>query len=112
MQRHFRQQQDVNNIVARYKTTGLDPYASRIGKQKFGFATSKSFSEALQAVAAVETAFAELPSNVRADFENDPSQWLDALGQAPVAAPPEVVPPEALQAVAPESVPPKPTSDG
>lgn len=97
--------------MARYKATGLDPYAARAGQQKFGYATSKSFSEALREVAAVETAFAELPSKVRADFENDPSQWLESMG-TPVEGPLEIVPPEALQEVPPKADPPKTTPGG
>lgn len=110
VQRHFRDQQNVNNIVARYKQTGLDPYADRIGNQRFGFATSKSFTEAMQQVAAVQSAFATLPSAVRAEYENDPAQWLDSQGQDQGSD--EIVPPEALQEAVPEAGPPKITEGG
>jgi len=87
--------------VARYVATGLDPYADRIGKQTFGFASSRSFTEAMQAVAEVESAFAALPSEIRSEFSNDPAQWLESLG-TPDKGSPEIVDPEAVKSASPD----------
>lgn len=78
-QQHFKDSANVNNIVARYAATGVDPCADRVGKGYFGHATSKSFTEAMFEVAEVTSHFAELPSEARQAFENDPAKWLDHL---------------------------------
>lgn len=76
-QQHFKASCDVNNIIATYTQTGIDPYADRIRNQKFGFATSTDFSEAMRKTAEVRSAFALLPSAERSHFHNDPSAWFD-----------------------------------
>lgn len=111
VQRQFKDVQDVNRIVARYRQTGLDPYADRAGRQQFGFATAKSFTEAMFQVAAVQSAFQALPAETRSAFGNEPSKWLESLA-GPDQGPEEIVPPEALQAVAAQPEPPKTTEGG
>ena len=88
-QKHFKKETDVNNIVARYNQSGIDPYADRIGNQNFGYASSKSFTEAMQETARVQTAFNELPSQARQHFQNDPARWLDALAEQQLNEPSE-----------------------
>lgn len=78
-QQHFQASCDVNNIVAAFQTTGLDPRADRVGKESYGFATSQDFSEAMQNIAEINSGFAELPSEERQAFSNDPVQWIDSL---------------------------------
>ena len=78
-QQHFTESCDVNNIIANFRATGIDPYAHRATNQKFGYASSVSFTEAMQNIAEIKTKFHELPSRVRSDFQNDPAQWLDSL---------------------------------
>ena len=106
-QQHFKESCDVNNIVAHFTQTGIDPHADRIGKQKFGYASSQSFSEALRATAEINSAFAELPSATRAHFQNDPASWLDAQ-LTPEAPSEEITPPESPQE---PSTAPTPTPD-
>lgn len=88
---------DVNKIVAHFITTGMDPAADRASAQNFGYATSVSFTEAMQNVAEIQSNFNELPSEARKQFDNDPAQWLDAMSTpaAPEADTPDVpdVPP-------------------
>lgn len=79
VQRHFKDSCDVNNIVRRYQQTGLDQDAHRVNLARFGWATSKSFDQAMFEVAAINSAFAELPSDERQFFQNDPGRWLDHL---------------------------------
>lgn len=78
-QQGFKDSCDVNNIVRHYESTGFDPYESRKQQIRFGHATSKTFSEAMQQVAEVQSAFAALPATVRHSFQNDPQQWIDHL---------------------------------
>lgn len=108
-QQHFKDSCDVNNIIAHHTATGLDPYAERKAQEKFGFASSKTFSEAMQQTAEINSAFESLPSSIRASHSNDPAAWLDTLA----ALPPEEgekTPPEPSQEPQPDASPsPSPT---
>lgn len=73
---------DVNNIVAHFVSTGIDPYAERLAKQSFGYASAQSFEEALRLTAEVTSAFEVQPSEIRSEFSNDPALWLDSLVDA------------------------------
>ncbi len=95
-QQNFKASCDVNVIVAHYKQTGLDPYADRIGKQSFGFATSRDFSEAMRQTAEVNSAFASLPSTIRSEFDNNAAAWFDSI-LTPPPDPKEITPPESPQ---------------
>lgn len=72
----------MNNIINHFRVTGIDPHADRAKNQHFGFASSQTFEEALRNTAEVNSAFENLPSNKRAEFDNNPSLWLDSLGPA------------------------------
>lgn len=78
-QQHFKDAHNVNNIVAAYRTTGIDPYAHRLAQQTFGYASSKSFSDAMLHIAEVKSAFQEQPATTRQQFKNDPGLWLDHI---------------------------------
>jgi len=82
-QQHFKQSCDVNNIVAHYTATGIDPYADRLKQQRFGFASSKTYEEAMRDTAEVNSAFLDLPSAKRAEYQNEPGNWLESLNTAP-----------------------------
>jgi len=96
-QQHFKNQCDVNQIVAAYEATGVDPYAHRAQQQNFGFATSKTFEQASREIAEVHSAFAALPSKERSAFANDPAQWIEAIN-----TPAEIVE-EIIDSAGPES---------
>ena len=95
-QQHFKAAADVNNIVAHFRSTGIDPYAARLTTQKFGYASSQTFSDAMQNVAEINTAFEELPSSVRQSHSNDPAVWLDSLA-TPTPQDDPIVSPERSQ---------------
>lgn len=65
---------DINNIIARYKKTGILPEA----RQGFYADVSnvKNYQESLNQVIAAENAFGALPAKIRDRFKNDPSQML------------------------------------
>ncbi len=109
-QQHFKDSCDVNNIVAAYQNTGIDPYADRITNQKFGYASSQSFEEALRATAEVNSAFADLPSAERSRFSNSPAQWLDHI-TTPEETTEEIIPPEAAQEASASPETPVPDKD-
>lgn len=86
-QQHFTESADVNNIVAQFRATGIDPYAARLQQKTFGYASSQNFSDAMQNIAEINSAFAELPSAERQTHSNDPAVWLDHLAQTPTPEP-------------------------
>jgi len=88
-QQGFKDSCDVNNILKAYANTGFDPFESRKQQMRFGHATSKSFSEAMQQVAEINSAFSELPAKVRQSFHNDPQEWIDHLSTPQATPEPE-----------------------
>lgn len=78
-QQHFKAGADVNNIVAQYTQTGIDPYELRKTQQKFGHASEQSFTEAMFLCRQVEQDFMKLPSSIRTEFDNNPAELLSHL---------------------------------
>jgi len=76
-QQHFKNECDINRIVARFQSTGVITHLAK-AKPQYGFASSQSFSEAAFNVAAARSQFEELPSNIRAHFNNDAAEFFDA----------------------------------
>lgn len=73
---------DIHHIIANFNTTGLvdsvgshDPATLQYGDTTL----LPDYETACNLVASVNQEFANLPSNVRAEFNNDPRQLLDAL---------------------------------
>lgn len=78
-QQHFTRECDPNFIVDRVNR-GLD--ISLTTRRPFYGDFSEvpgSYQEALNNIIAAKEAFMELPAKVRAKFDNDPGQFLDAL---------------------------------
>ncbi len=67
---------DINNIMARYQTTGALTHV-RDHAGDYGFASSIDFTEAMQIVAKGNSMFEELPSSIRSKFKNDPARFLE-----------------------------------
>ena len=112
-QQHFRASCDVNNIVAHFTQTGIDPNPEGKAAQKYGFATSKDFTESAFAVAEIRSAFADLPSHVRSLHDNDPARWIESQATPPSEDPPKPSPEASQEASPPEdSTPEKPESSG
>lgn len=75
-QQQFKEDADINTIVERFGITGKMPDNLRI--PTYGDFTGVSdFRSALAAVEAAERDFMALPANIRADFDNDPQQFLE-----------------------------------
>ncbi len=108
-QQHFTNEVDINRIVKRFSETGVLPTGH--GTPEYGFASSQTFTEAMNMVAAATQNFMLLPSEVRTHFNNSPAAFLDAtleelqeLGLEPA---PEVKEPEE-PAGTPLPAPPEP----
>jgi phage internal scaffolding protein len=119
-QQHFKDECDVNRILAKYQRTGLIDHVNRFNGDYADLSDVPDFQASLDAVISAQEAFLTLPSSVRKQFDNDPAAFLDfvhnpdnrdemvkmGLAKAPapkVASEPVVEPPAAPVADVPPS---------
>lgn len=76
-QEQFAYDCDINNIVA--GMTAPMPIRDRKISDEIQVMTPDMYEKALYTKAAAENAFMELPSNVRAEFDNNPSKMLSFI---------------------------------
>lgn len=72
----FRDDCNINTIMSRYMKTGELPHINKLAPQYFDAAPG-DFQTHMNAVAEAKTLFAQLPSDVRNRFRNDPGQFMD-----------------------------------
>lgn len=71
----FREESDINVIVARFNLTGQLPVGIRM--PSYGdFADVFDFQTAMNAIAHANEAFDAMPAGVRARFHNDPAEFV------------------------------------
>lgn len=81
---HFKDECDINNIVARYPN-GITPYDDRASKMQYGDFTDADifdFQSAQNKIVEAQEKFGALPSDVRARFDNDPGKLLAFLADS------------------------------
>lgn len=81
-QQQFKDSVDITKIVNRFHNEGIIDHVNRNPPQ-YGFATSQTFQEAQILVARATQEFMQLPSEMRAEFGNDPARWLDSIAEQP-----------------------------
>jgi len=77
-QQQFKEECDINTIMAKFAVTGLlpdQPLSPRYGD----FTGINDYHTALNQVIAAEDEFMTLPAHIRARFENDPAQLINFL---------------------------------
>lgn len=67
---------DINKIMHRYIKQGVIEHVNK-NEGQYLENTGIDFREALELVANARDTFAELPSQVRAQFDNDPARFMD-----------------------------------
>lgn len=72
----FRDECDINTIMAKYQKTGLITHVSKYGGQYGDLLNSVDYQTALNKTMEAGEAFQSLPSGIREKFENDPGQFL------------------------------------
>lgn len=72
----FKDESDINHIMARYLKTGIIDFTAKNAPQ-YGDCTGIEFEAGMQLIARAQTMFEELPSAIRARFENEPAQFLE-----------------------------------
>jgi len=81
-QQHFGNEVNINSIIAKYNRTGfmIDPGRSPSNRPQFGdFVNVPTYQEAQNILLAADQAFADLPSQLRKRFDNDPAKMLEFL---------------------------------
>ena len=89
-QQHQAEGLNVNNIVAAYDRTGVDPYAERLARQRFGDGTYRTYLEVMNLVADARSEFEHLPQSVRDEYGHVEA-YIDAQWEASLQ-PPEPTP--------------------
>jgi len=81
-QQHFKDECDINQIMARYQRTGVLSDVPGSSRPMFGdFSNVSDYQSAQNAIVDVHDSFMSLPSSVRARFNNDPGYLLDFLAK-------------------------------
>lgn len=75
-QQQFKEECDINNILAKYQKTGAVTHANNRAAE-YGFATSLDFRQSMEIVVKAKTMFNELPSTIRRKFGGSPEAFLD-----------------------------------
>lgn len=78
-QQHYKDQCDVNNIIAKYKKTGVITHLARSQGVYADVSQITDYQTSLQKVMDAQNAFSTLPSELRLRFNNDPQQLLAFL---------------------------------
>lgn len=76
----FKDECDVNRIMARYMATGELPVINEIAPQYLDV-TGLDYQEHQNFIAGANSLFHELPSAIRARFKNSPAEFLDFCSQ-------------------------------
>jgi len=75
----FKQECDINHIMAKYLATGMIPAGTSVGR--YGdFSAATDYLDAQLTIKNARDQFASLPAKVRERFNNDPFQMLEWIG--------------------------------
>lgn len=76
-QQHFREQTNINSIIAKYRRTGFLPVMQQ-GQPMFGdFSSGKTYHEMVNQVKTAQESFEQLPAEFKKKFEQDPAKMID-----------------------------------
>lgn len=73
----FRDECDVNRIMARYMSSGELPAVNQVAPQFLDATAIGDYQTAMMTVAAAQSLFNDLPSSLRKRFSDDPGQFVD-----------------------------------
>ncbi len=75
-QQQFKDDCNINTIMARFQKTGLVDHISN-HQLEYGFATPMQYHESMNIITHADSMFNELPSNIRNKFNNNPQAFLE-----------------------------------
>ncbi|WNK14463.1 MAG: internal scaffolding protein [Microvirus sp.] len=70
---------DINQIMKRFKATGVLPVQLKQNGQYGDFTADMDYQASLNAVMAAQAQFNKLPARIRSRFENDPGQFIEFM---------------------------------
>lgn len=73
----FKDECDINRIMARYQVTGVLPENLQPGAPQYVDVTGIEYQDSMLKIAAAQSLFNQLPAAVRFRFRNDPGEFLD-----------------------------------
>jgi len=73
----FRDETDINTIMAKYKRSGILEHVNRHQGDYSDLVGPDDFHGCMNAVIAAREAFSTLPAKIRTRFENDPAEFLE-----------------------------------
>jgi len=71
----FKDECDINNIMARYRTTRLLTWTNE-NQPRYADCTGYDYQVAMQTITQANGLFQGMPSALRAEFDNDPQKFL------------------------------------
>ena len=78
-QQNFQAECDINNIIRRYQKTGLVNHVNGKTGEFMDLSAPIDYRSAVETVQAANDSFMGLPSEVRAQFGNDPAAFVDFM---------------------------------
>lgn len=76
----FKDESDINTIMARYQSTGEMPVINQVAPQYLDVAEGFDFQAMQNQVLEAQALFQSLPSSLRNRFANDPAQFIEYCG--------------------------------
>ena len=73
----FKDDCDINVIMDRYARTGVLPQSATPPKALDLVGLPAPYKEAMDYIISANTAFAEMPAKIRAQFDNDPARFVE-----------------------------------
>lgn len=73
----FKEECDINAIMAKYEKTGLLDHVNKVQGNFGDFSEITDYQSALNAVMDANDRFNGLPAHLRAQFQNDPAQFIN-----------------------------------
>lgn len=79
----FKDECDINNIMARYERTGVISHMQEHGPRYLDMVElPQTYHEALNQVMEAKASFDQMPAKLRKEFDNDPGNFLFAVDAA------------------------------
>lgn len=72
----FKDETDINNILARFQRTGLLEFTNK-NQPQYADCTGIEYQAGMETIRKASALFQSLPSSVRARFHNEPAEFLD-----------------------------------
>lgn len=75
----FKEESDINNVIKKFKQTGMVTHVSAMKAQYGDFSDITSYKEAVDLVHESNDSFQALSSSIRKRFENDPEKLMEFI---------------------------------